>query len=68
LLLFNGSLSSARQPWKRSNILQKHSSIPLFLPRETFFYFTGAMIEAEDQTADNTPYFSRHGGIEIPGR
>jgi hypothetical protein len=37
--------------------------IPLFLPRETFFYFTGAMIEAKLRPEKN-PVF--HIFFEIP--
>ena len=48
--------------FKMDNILKKphYSIIPLFLyfyPVKLFFYFTGAMIEAEAQTSDNTRYF-----------
>ena len=39
-------------------------TIPLFLPRETLFYFTGAMIEAKTHASKNTLYF--HSVVEIP--
>jgi len=29
-------------------------NVPLFLPRETFFHFTGAMCEAETQASKNS--------------
>jgi hypothetical protein len=30
-----------------------HSTIPLLLPRETLFYFTGAMAAAKTQASNN---------------
>jgi hypothetical protein len=42
--------------------------IPSFLPRETCFYFTGAMGEAKALASKKSPIFPANGGIEIPRR
>jgi len=39
------------------NPMFHHSTIALFSLRETFFYFTGAIIEVSSQTSKNKLYF-----------
>jgi hypothetical protein len=48
--------------WSLLNFLLDR--VPLFLPRDTFFYFTGAMIEVKTQASKNIMDF--HSVVEIP--
>jgi hypothetical protein len=50
----------------KMDVILLKTNFPIFhyLPRETFFYFTGALFEASDQASKNILYF--HYVLEIP--